>query len=45
VIVRFGSPVPLADLREPGRAKPSHAALETATERIAAAIRALISTG
>jgi 1-acyl-sn-glycerol-3-phosphate acyltransferase len=45
LIVRFGPPVSLDDLREPERAKPSRAALEAATGRIACAIRALISTG
>jgi len=43
LIVRFGPPVPLDDLREPGRAAPSRAAIETATERLAAAIRALLA--
>lgn len=45
VIVRFGPPVPLGDPREPGRVKPSRSALDLVTERLAAAIRALISTG
>jgi 1-acyl-sn-glycerol-3-phosphate acyltransferase len=43
VVVRFGPPVFLEDLREPGRAVPSRAAIDAATERLADAIRELIS--
>jgi 1-acyl-sn-glycerol-3-phosphate acyltransferase len=44
VIVRFGTPLPLGDLREPGRVVPSRAAVDTATERLTMAIRHLIET-
>jgi 1-acyl-sn-glycerol-3-phosphate acyltransferase len=42
VIVRFGPPLALDDLREPGRAAPSRAAIDAATARLATAIRGLI---
>ena len=42
LIVRFGPPLPLDDLREPGRAAPSRVAIDAATERLAEAIRSLI---
>jgi 1-acyl-sn-glycerol-3-phosphate acyltransferase len=42
VIVRFGPPLPLDGLREVGRALPSRAAVDAATERLAIAIRGLI---
>jgi 1-acyl-sn-glycerol-3-phosphate acyltransferase len=40
--VRFGAPLRLDDLREPHRAIPSRAAVNTATERLAIAIGLLI---
>jgi 1-acyl-sn-glycerol-3-phosphate acyltransferase len=42
VIVRFGPPLAWDDLREPDRAAPSRAAIDAATQRLAAAIRQLI---
>jgi 1-acyl-sn-glycerol-3-phosphate acyltransferase len=42
VVVRFGPPIPLEDLRDGRRAAPSRGALDAATERLAAAIRALL---
>jgi 1-acyl-sn-glycerol-3-phosphate acyltransferase len=43
LIVRFGPALPLDDLREPGRTLPSRAAVDTATERLAAAIQNLLA--
>jgi 1-acyl-sn-glycerol-3-phosphate acyltransferase len=43
VIVRFGPPLALDDLRESDRAVPSRAAIDAATARLAAAIRGLIA--
>jgi 1-acyl-sn-glycerol-3-phosphate acyltransferase len=42
LVVRFGPPLLLDDLREPDRTVPSRAAVNSATERLAAAIQALI---
>jgi 1-acyl-sn-glycerol-3-phosphate acyltransferase len=42
LIVRFGPPLPLDDLHEPGRAVPSRTAIDVATRRLTAAIRSLI---
>jgi 1-acyl-sn-glycerol-3-phosphate acyltransferase len=42
VVVRFGPPIDLHDLRDGQRAVPSRAALETATERLASGIQALL---
>ena len=42
LIVRFGPPIPLDDLYDPARTVPSRTAVDTATERLAAAIRSLI---
>jgi 1-acyl-sn-glycerol-3-phosphate acyltransferase len=44
VVVRFGPPIHMDDLRDGQRAAPSRAALETATERLAAGIQALLDT-
>jgi 1-acyl-sn-glycerol-3-phosphate acyltransferase len=44
VLVRFGPPIPLDDLRDGKRAAPSRAALDTATERLAVGIRALLES-
>jgi 1-acyl-sn-glycerol-3-phosphate acyltransferase len=42
LIVRFGPPLALDDLRDGGRVVPSRAAVGAATERLAAALRSLI---
>lgn len=42
LVVRFGPPLPLDDLRDPERATPSRDAIAEATERLAGAIRALL---
>jgi 1-acyl-sn-glycerol-3-phosphate acyltransferase len=42
LIVRFGPPLLLDDLREPGRVVPSRTAIDVATGRLSAAIRNLI---
>jgi 1-acyl-sn-glycerol-3-phosphate acyltransferase len=44
VVVRFGPPIPLEDLREPGRpGGTSRASLEDATRRLEEALRALLA--
>src|SRR5438552_3821077 len=42
LVVCFGPPLSLDDLREPGRTVPSRGAVDTATERLAVAIRSLV---